>query len=169
MKQRISALMDGELDHDSAVDVITKLKQHAELRREWWTYHLIGDALRQSIVFSTDLTQKLSEKLSAEPTVVSPRRSVTHKVKVVVLSAAASLAAVAMVAWVTLQNTPDKGPEQIAAAKPAAPASEPANVPASGKLNDYLIAHQEYSPSTLMQGVAPYVRTVADSQRETER
>jgi sigma-E factor negative regulatory protein RseA len=32
------------------------------------------------------------------------------------------------------------------------------------KVNEYLMAHQEYSPSTAFQGVAPYVRTVSESQ-----
>jgi sigma-E factor negative regulatory protein RseA len=30
-----------------------------------------------------------------------------------------------------------------------------------GAVNDYLTAHQEFSPSTAMQGLAPYVRTVS--------
>jgi sigma-E factor negative regulatory protein RseA len=28
-------------------------------------------------------------------------------------------------------------------------------------VDDYLLAHQEFSPSTMMQGMAPYVRTVS--------
>jgi sigma-E factor negative regulatory protein RseA len=30
----------------------------------------------------------------------------------------------------------------------------------AGVMNDYLTAHQEFSPSTAMHGVASYVRTV---------
>ena len=30
-------------------------------------------------------------------------------------------------------------------------------------LDPYLLVHQEYSPTTAMQGVRPYVRTVADA------
>ena len=33
-------------------------------------------------------------------------------------------------------------------------------------VNDYLIAHQEFSPSTAMQGVASYVRTVSTDESE---
>ena len=29
-------------------------------------------------------------------------------------------------------------------------------------ISPYLLVHQEYSPTTAMQGVRPYVRTVAD-------
>ena len=70
-----------------------------------------------------------------------------------------------MVAWVMIQNAQDRQQEQLAAAR-SATAILPAGFSATRQLNDYLIAHQEYSPSTAIQGVAPYVRTVADSQRE---
>jgi sigma-E factor negative regulatory protein RseA len=37
-------------------------------------------------------------------------------------------------------------------------------VPATGRISEYLIAHQEFSPSTSIQGVAPYIRTVSSWQ-----
>ena len=40
-----------------------------------------------------------------------------------------------------------------------------ATVPMPGEVNDYLLAHQNYSPRSNLQGVAPYVRTVSDSAR----
>jgi hypothetical protein len=40
-----------------------------------------------------------------------------------------------------------------------------ANVPMPGEVNDYLLAHQNFSPRSNLQGVAPYVRTVSDSAR----
>jgi sigma-E factor negative regulatory protein RseA len=36
-------------------------------------------------------------------------------------------------------------------------------------MNEYLIAHQEYSPSTAIQGLAPYIRTVSSAQPEAGR
>jgi sigma-E factor negative regulatory protein RseA len=35
-----------------------------------------------------------------------------------------------------------------------------------GQVNDYLLAHQNYSPRSALQGVAPYVRTVSDPVRQ---
>lgn len=35
-------------------------------------------------------------------------------------------------------------------------------IPASIQLNDYLFAHEEFSPRTAIRGVSPYMRTVAD-------
>jgi hypothetical protein len=32
-------------------------------------------------------------------------------------------------------------------------------------MNEYLIAHQEFSPSTEIQGLAPYIRSVSSSRQ----
>ena len=34
--------------------------------------------------------------------------------------------------------------------------------PAPIQLNDYMFAHEEFSPRTAIHGVSPYMRTVAD-------
>jgi hypothetical protein len=36
------------------------------------------------------------------------------------------------------------------------------NVPLPSAANDYLLAHQGFSPRVSLQGMAPYVRTVSD-------
>ena len=164
MKNKISALMDGELDVEEATEAITQLKKTDELRGEWATYHLIGDALRQSVAMS-DIAQRVSVQLAAEPTVLAPRLRLPQKAKVFALSAAASLAAVAVVGWISFQ-TIDQSQQNLAASNKTSVNVIAANtsVPAPARMNDYLLAHQEFSPSTAMQGVAPYVRTVADAQ-----
>ena len=43
---KISALMDGELDAHQSDQQYTRLKQDSEARAHWNTFHLIGDALR---------------------------------------------------------------------------------------------------------------------------
>ena len=46
----------------------------------------------------------------------------------------------------------------------APPADAPvalASVPSEGKMNEYLMAHQGFSPSTAIQGLAPYIRSVS--------
>jgi hypothetical protein len=32
-------------------------------------------------------------------------------------------------------------------------------------MNDYLLAHQGFSPSTAIQGLAPYIRSVSTTQQ----
>ena len=53
MKDKISALMDGELDSIDVAGTISQIKESEELRNEWSTYHLIGDVLRQPAMSTT--------------------------------------------------------------------------------------------------------------------
>lgn len=164
MKTKLSALMDGELDAAEATEAIKQLKKTDELRGEWATYHLIGDALRQSVAMS-DIAQRVGTRLATEPTVLAPRFHLPQKAKVFALSAAASLAAVAVVGWISFQTIDQSQQNLVASNKTSANViAANTSVPAPARMNDYLLAHQEFSPSTAMQGVAPYVRTVADSQ-----
>lgn len=169
MANDISVLMDGELDAESASRIIARLNSSEDLRQHWSTYHLIGDTLRKHIECPVEISHRLSEKLSLEPTVLAPRRPAAHKVKVFALSAAAAVAAVGIVAWVALQNSVDRTSENIAVRQQAVQAARLVSAPLAARMNDYLIAHQEFSPSTAIQGVAPYVRTVTDTQSETTR
>jgi sigma-E factor negative regulatory protein RseA len=44
---------------------------------------------------------------------------------------------------------------------PAVVAASLTNEPNDGRMNEYLLAHERFSPSTALQGLAPYIRTVA--------
>ena len=177
---KISALMDGELDGHEARQTFAELKQRTELRQRWDTFHVIGDAMRGERLLVTDLAGALAKRLSDEPTVLAPRRVLPGKATTYILSAAASLAAVAFVGWVALgpQSEPAPRAEVAAVASPVAaptPVAAPlavtpvANVPDDGRRNEYLLAHQGLSPSTALQGVAPYIRSVSTRQPYTDR
>jgi len=165
MKENLSAWMDCELGDQQASQLPQQLKRDAELRGNWDCYHLIGDALRG--VQGPGLCAKICARLDAEPTVLAPqRRKATEKLRWFALSAAASIAAVAFVGWMALTGVQQDSVE-IAAA-PAAEVKQVA-VPAGEVANDYLLAHQRYSPSNAMQGVAPYVRTVSEERSIVRR
>ena len=165
MTENLCAWMDGELSGRQARPLLTQLKRDAQLRRNWDCYHLIGDVLRG--VQGPDLCAKVCARLEAEPTVLAPqRRSTAEKLGWYALPAAASVAAVAFVGWMALHGT-EQDSLQIAAAP--APEIEQVAVPAGEGAKDYLLAHQRYSPSNAMQGVAPYVRTVAEERSAVRR
>ena len=161
----ISALMDGELDGPQAEREIARLKSDIALREYWATYHVIGDAMRGQAVLSSDFSSSLSQRLAAEPTVLSPYRSSRQfkRSATYALSAAASLVAVAFVAWVAVG--PNASVTQQATLTPAvAPVqagASLASVSSDGHMNEYLLAHQGFSPSTAIQGLAPYIRSVS--------
>jgi sigma-E factor negative regulatory protein RseA len=116
-------------------------------------------------------------ELANEPTVLAPRsRSYASKrAATYAVSIAASLSAVALVAWIAFHNP--LAPTEIANATPApvpvsaAPAASEqlASVPSEGHMNEYLMAHQEFSPSTAIQGLAPYIRSVSGTQQAKGR
>ena len=221
--ENISSLMDGELENDAAVRAIAQLKLHADDasgsaggnggagRDGWHTYHLIGNVLRDghagAPAISVGFSARLSERLAQEPTVLAPRATrvptrFVNQFQTYALSAAASVAAIAVVGWMALSNTspfkPDaptpavmakalvapaaqgaalpQGPSQVAAlvqqaAAPAASTAASASASAaafasagdsaSEHMHEYLLAHQGISPTTAIQGVTPYVRTVS--------
>ncbi len=162
---KLSALMDGELDGHEARGELAHLKEHPERQDLWATYHIIGDAMRGEHLLSRRFNEQLARRLAQEPTVLAPRRRRPAKKMIAyALSAAASLSAVAMVAWVALSTgsvTTTLQPQvaQMPAATPVLP--QVVSLPTDGRLNEYILAHQGFSPSTAIQGVTPYIRSVA--------
>jgi sigma-E factor negative regulatory protein RseA len=156
MNERISALMDGELEDQAADELIPMLARERDALETWRVYHLISDALREN------------QPLPRAPVVaLQPRRRIA-------LPIAASLAAVALVGWLAFSPPQDPAaPQAVVAAAPGAPGA-PAKppmlrVPLPSATSDYLLAHQGFSPRVSLQGMAPYVRTVSDQAREAHR
>ena len=161
MNEKLSAWIDGELEGSTADLLPLQLKHSADLRGSWDCYHLIGDSLRG--VHGPDLCARICAQLDGEPTVLAPqRRSKAEKVRRYALQAAASVAAVAFVGWMAM---PGSQPDALQLA--AKPEVKQVAVPAGEGARDYLLAHQRYSPSNAMQGVAPYVRTVAVAEERS--
>jgi sigma-E factor negative regulatory protein RseA len=176
MKAKISAWMDGELDEHELADPLKAFARDSEALECWRTYHLIGDAMRDCCVLSAEFGSRMAARLGSEATVLAPASSTpwTGRGRWLTLSAAASVAAVALVGWLAFAprqaGPPAAGPVALAPQK-AAPTRTavvrvkprpPARIPLPSATNDYLLAHQAYSPRITLQGMAPYVRTVSD-------
>ena len=166
MKDTISALMDGELARGDATATLQSLATEGEARETWRDFHLIGDAMRETPSLSPGFNARLLSRLAAEPTVLAPRRTTAlfHPSRWTLMPVAASAAAVALVAggFYSLQGAV---PVPLAQA-PKTPALEVQQVqvaPPAGA-DDYLLAHQGYSPRNSLQGAAPYVRIVSESR-----
>jgi sigma-E factor negative regulatory protein RseA len=175
MQDRISALMDGELDPEEAAVVVDQFRKMDGLREQWAIYHLISDSLGQSDVKPFDITRRVGARLANEPdipAVLARRSSMKHKP--IAYAAAASIAAVAVAGWMSLQTMqpPEVARQDLAQNNPAAGTAVPAvpaAVSAPAQINDYLLAHREFSPSTSVHGVAPYMRTAAESHQNFAR
>ncbi|HEY0666277.1 MAG TPA: sigma-E factor negative regulatory protein [Gallionella sp.] len=159
MKQEISALMDGELFEDEVDHLLDQLKQDPRARKNWAAYHLIRDALRQPEHIHCDLSARVRERVKEEPTVFVPRgHAEKQRIRAFALSAVASLAAVGVVTWMSLQVGPEDMPQMAMQQQSMIRA---AKAEAQTRSNDYLMAHQAFSPSTDMSGGAYYIRTVS--------
>lgn len=166
MNERVSVLMDGELDDKSAAAAIQSLANEREARDAWRTYHMIGDLMRGSAPLSDDFSARIAWKLAGQPTVLAPGRIKPQPRRWFTASAvAASFAAVALVGWLAFAPQPLVAPAPLAELKPEAPVM----VPMPTAANDYLLAHQGFSPRVSLQGMAPYVRTVSEQTVEPRR
>jgi len=70
MESRISALADGELDHEEISEILVLAREQPELQEKWNMYHLIGDSLRQTSPLSSDFNARFAGQLEKEPTVM---------------------------------------------------------------------------------------------------
>jgi sigma-E factor negative regulatory protein RseA len=170
---RISTFMDGEASQMEAHQAVLRLKQDDECLETWKTFHLIGDTMRGVPVRRDDFSTRFHACMEQEPTLLAPRMS-WQKPATLAFSAAASLAAVTAVLMLVFTDNALQPQAQIAAV-PKSAATQivmlPQPVPAANqaRVNEYLMAHQEYSPSTTLQGVAPYVRTVSVIHEQSVR
>lgn len=165
MKQEISTLMDGELFEDDAESLFERVKRNPEAHEDWAVYHLIGDVLRQPEHIHGDISARVRERMQDEPVVLVPRiRAARQRAGAIALSAAASLAAIGLVGWMAMQISPDTEPPVQMAAQ--VDALRPASLHIQSRSGNYLMAHQEYSPSTDMNGGASYIRTASFSSEE---
>src|SRR2546426_11069889 len=120
MNDKISALMDGELDEKSAAEMIDWLGRDGEALHAWRAYHLISDAMRDSCMLSDGFAARVAARLSGEPALLAPARLQAESRKWLVLPAAARRRPGALVGWLAL------APQRHARAPPAPGAHGPA-------------------------------------------
>ena len=171
MNEKISRLMDGEVDPLEFEQICAAMKSPDALD-VWVCYHAIGDQLRGAGVrsshdASSGFASRFCEALSAEPTILAPAAERPRSTQVATLawSIAAGIAAVTVVGW-TAFSMVDAPPTAVAKAREAATVRAAQVKPPGEVPPDYLIAHQEYSPSMVGQGGGPYMRAVAVTGNE---
>ena len=76
--ERLSALVDGELDFDAAAQVCGRWRESGELRSSWHAYHVIGDVLRSDDLAcdparDAGFLEAFRARLENEPIVLAPQ------------------------------------------------------------------------------------------------
>lgn len=156
MKTDVSAMIDNELDRSSQHAVLIRMRGEKELRGSWDEYLLIGDVLRRSPSLTTNLTRSVMDALRDEPAIlVVPRRPAPRLLRSMT-ALAASVAGVVVVGWLALSSPASQTSVALSAKTPGSHvAAQPV------RMQEYLMAHQAYSPSSRIQGGASYIRTVS--------
>ncbi|MEN9657598.1 MAG: hypothetical protein RL571_1063 [Pseudomonadota bacterium] len=147
MKEKLSALMDGELDVSEIDGLLAEMKREPELSNAWYDWHQACDSLQEHPLLSPQFMQRFSARLAAEPTVVAPqrlKRSSVMKKLLVPLTAAASIAFVGVAVWQsnTVLNT---APAMVAVQ------SNHKMVAKAPAVRAYLAAHSQESGNVLAE------------------
>lgn len=173
MKAKISALMDGELDAHELSEPMSALGRDADAFETWRTYHLISDALQGRALLANDCLRRVAARLADEPTLIGALPADVARPDrprwFAPSALAASVAAVALVGWMAFAPQQNTAPLPVPVAKAPQPGAVPARaapqapvrLPMTAATRDYLIAHQAFSPRNSLQGMAPFVRSVA--------
>lgn len=158
MRIELSALIDGETEVHEARAMLAAMRSDPELRAAWSEYHLIGDVLRNEGRLSADVVSGVLQSLAEEPVVLAPVSRQPTAWQRPLAALAASLAGVAVVAWLALPSQTAPADGRLAAAKmPTAVAS----TTAGHDLQEYLLAHQANAPGLRLQGDRQNIRTVS--------
>ncbi len=166
--QRLSALLDGELDADGCAALLDRLRRDEQACRTWAMLNCAGDAMRSADVasfHSAGFVDRVSAALEREPTVLAPaalpQRAAARRW---LLPGAGAAVAAAVLLVVGLPSKQAAAPDSAVARAPAATAvavvaeEQPAIV-RSPQLERYLAAHRELAAPALMPSSTPYVRT----------
>jgi sigma-E factor negative regulatory protein RseA len=176
--ERVSILLDGEMDRAEATAAIAAVSADPARRRYWHELHRVGDALRSHEVAASDseaFCARVAAVIFAEPTVLAPRAvhasSRARRYWMPGLAVAASAAAVAFIAVPLM-----RAPETVSIAKNATPAqlstvdvgaqkSLPTITNARGlnpSFDPYLAAHRELIGNSVVPRAAVYLRSAED-------
>ncbi len=170
-KEKISELLDDELDDLEHYRLMKVLADNREMRGIWERYHLMRAALRNEldVMVSPNMADRVEESIRAllPDAVHSTGRSFRLPRYTRVAAGLAIAASVAVVAILTLQPLAPSGTPESTIALQKSPAlvavSGPANLvkaPRQGSLNAYLVEHSEFTPNAGMNGMLSYVRIV---------
>ncbi|HYN76229.1 MAG TPA: sigma-E factor negative regulatory protein [Lamprocystis sp. (in: g-proteobacteria)] len=178
---QLSALVDGELLPRHALTLFAAVERDPALAAAWERYHLIGQVVRGGRVQpdARGIAAAVREQLRAQPRLLVPRAAVIPPRVWRPPFAGAALAAAAVLLAVFAVPSLYQGPDPVAAlalpaASPLGTASGPRREDApntarrwqtdrsdlAGKLDLFLVNHQEAAPATGVKGMLPYATLV---------
>jgi sigma-E factor negative regulatory protein RseA len=181
MKEKLSALVDNELDELDERRVMKALEKDADLRQTWERYHLVRSVLHQEldVLVPSGMAARVAAQIESVPADVASmrRRKISRLAGTLAMAASVAVIAVAGVQWFNRSVT---APIPSLAAGQSTPVpslavsqSAPDNFIRAGAmrwdvkepetestLNAFLVEHNEFASSSGIGGMMPYVRVV---------
>ena len=171
IRERLSALVDGELEEAQAGELIDHVLSDTELRLAWERYYFVTDAVRNKVsdVAPGNLAQRVRRDVESEPVALTQRRQYRVALKPVVgLAVAASIATLAVIGVYTLnreEESPSSPPlAQMTTGDRVGMRWNVSQPTIESRLNGYLVNHSEYMGNG-MHGMHPYARIVGYNAR----
>lgn len=169
MNEKLSALMDGELNARERDALWKQIGQDPALRAAWERYHILGTALRKDVdvVVTSDLAARVARRIEHEPLPFTRRIGrvpMQHIAKIAGgLALAASVTAVAVLSFksILLPESTQLTATTPATESAAGSATQLAKAAQDSSLNALLVKHNEFSPAGSINGMMPYVRVVS--------
>lgn len=171
-RERISAFVDGECGEVEADIALAALHGEGD-QANWELYHQIGDVLRSddmAVHMSSDFSARMAARLAAEPIHLMPNAHCLAVPDVRAarrfrrwalpgMAAAAAAAAMAFVATPQLMVAMKGSPAPVQTVATVAASATEGAVLRDERIDDYLLAHQRFSPSVF--STTQYARTAA--------
>ncbi len=176
MNEKLSALMDNELDELETRRLLASLGEDAAARATWERYHAIRAVLRREALPAggRDIARRVSESLATQPGQTRGQLPLARLAGQLAL--AASVAGIAILGarlWLGGTNesaTPtaknDAAPTEYLRASTTRWDTNERDV--ENTLNAYLVEHNEFAPGAGVSGMLPYVRVVGYDSRNGE-
>lgn len=182
MKDKLSALLDGDLDGQSIRPVLDSLGRDASLRTDWETYCMIGDVLRGDGPGSPALVERVMAHIETQPTLLAPQpakeRATAGAPWRSLMPLAASVMGVAAVGWVahSLYAEPEHAVQvttstverpRVSDAAPVRPVA--VTIEIEDPHREYVFAHQAMTGGGPIPGAVQYIRTVSVAGQDGSR
>ncbi len=186
-REKISALVDGQLLADEFEQVLSACEHDPQLKVCWSDFHLIGEVLRspalEASAYDPAFVARLQQRLSAEsppaalavsPVVAQTMQRTAANDSVFrrkLMAGMATLAAVAAVSWITLgigtqpqvSELAQAAPEQVLVASPQGIMVRDA------RLEELLAAHKQFGGTSALQMPSGFLRNATFETHHSEK
>lgn len=173
MSEKLSALVDNELEEFERAQVLIELGRDESLTERWSRYHIIGLAMRREVINpSRTLVERVAGQLADEADPGARTRRVETR-RPWLRSAAGYAVAASAAAVLLLGGLMVKLYDDSQVGLPAAPSTQQiagldeathwdsSNPQVQDALNTLLVEHGEFTPASGMNGLTAYTKFVA--------